>query len=60
MLQYQMPACSLIQYMQEEKRHTDVTVTLWLGNQSEVPSHLVAKGLTLLISRASLSGVYDL
>lgn len=36
----QMPAYTLIQYMQEEKIYENVTVTFWLRNRSGVPSHL--------------------
>lgn len=37
MLPYQMPTCTFIQYMQEEKLAKNFTLTSWLGSRSEVP-----------------------
>lgn len=56
-----MPGCSLIQYIQEKKKKKfkNVTMTFWPGKsvRSFIPRG--GKGLTLLISQASLSGFYD-
>lgn len=43
MFQYQMPSCTLIQYMHEEMIDEHVPTTLWQGNRLEVPSHLGVK-----------------